>query len=116
MDDVFGEENLVGTVIWKNATDNNPTNISVEHEYILCFARKKEALPPIWKIVGDHNTAYGRKYRSQKGQPTGKILIKAEGPQDDAQGAEDHDQLFPGDLGEDGGQVQSAGIDISLGC
>ena len=49
MDDVFGEENLVGTVIWKNATDNNPTNISVEHEYILCFARKKEALPPIWK-------------------------------------------------------------------
>lgn len=29
LDDVFGEENLVGTIIWKNATDNNPTNISV---------------------------------------------------------------------------------------
>ena len=28
LDDVFGEENLVGTIIWKNATDNNPTNIS----------------------------------------------------------------------------------------
>lgn len=49
LDDVFGEENLVGTIIWKNATDNNPTNISVEHEYILCFARKKESLPPTWK-------------------------------------------------------------------
>lgn len=49
LDDVFGEENLIGTIIWKNATDNNPTNISVEHEYILCFARKKETLPPVWK-------------------------------------------------------------------
>ena len=35
LDDVFGEENLVGSIIWKNVTDNNPTNISVEHEYIL---------------------------------------------------------------------------------
>lgn len=49
LDDVFGEENLVGSIIWKNVTDNNPTNISVEHEYILCFSRKKEALSPIWK-------------------------------------------------------------------
>ena len=49
LDDVFGEENLVGTIIWKNATDNNPTNISIEHEYIVCFARKKESLPSIWK-------------------------------------------------------------------
>ena len=32
LDDVFGEENLVGTIVWKNATDNNPTNISIEHE------------------------------------------------------------------------------------
>ena len=49
LDDVFGEENLVGSIIWKNVTDNNPTNISVEHEYILCFSRKKEALSPTWK-------------------------------------------------------------------
>ena len=49
LDDVFGEENLVGFIIWKNVTDNNPTNISVEHEYILCFSRKKEALSPTWK-------------------------------------------------------------------
>ena len=49
LDDVFGEENLVGTIVLKNATDNNPTNISIEHEYIVCFARKKESLPSIWK-------------------------------------------------------------------
>ena len=49
LDDVFGEGNLVGTIVWKNATDNNPTNISIEHEYIVCFAPKKESLPSIWK-------------------------------------------------------------------
>lgn len=38
-DEVFGEENLVGQIIWKNATDNNPTNIAIEHEYILCYTR-----------------------------------------------------------------------------
>ena len=47
--DVFGEENLVGQVIWKNATDNNPTNIAIEHEYILCYTKDKESLEPIWK-------------------------------------------------------------------
>ena len=49
LDDVFGEEDLVGTIVWKSATENNPTNISIEHEYIVCFARKKESLPSIWK-------------------------------------------------------------------
>ena len=49
LDDVFGEENLVGTIIWKNATDNNPTNVAVEHEYIMVYARNKSALEPIWK-------------------------------------------------------------------
>ena len=48
-DEVFGEENLVGQVIWKNATDNNPTNIATEHEYILCYTKDKESLEPIWK-------------------------------------------------------------------
>lgn len=48
-DEVFGEENLVGQVIWKNATDNNPTNIAAEHEYILCYTKDKESLEPIWK-------------------------------------------------------------------
>lgn len=48
-DEVFGEENMVGQIIWKNATDNNPTNIATEHEYILCYTKNKELLEPIWK-------------------------------------------------------------------
>lgn len=47
--DVFGEENIVGTLVWKNATDNNPTNISVEHEYIIVVAKNKASLPKEWK-------------------------------------------------------------------
>lgn len=47
--EVFGESNFVGTVIWKNATDNNPTNIAVEHESIHVFAKDKTALESIWK-------------------------------------------------------------------
>ena len=49
MQEVFGKRNWQGTVVWKNVTDNNPTRVVVEHEYIVCFARKKEALPTSWK-------------------------------------------------------------------
>ena len=49
LDDVFGEDNFLGTIIWKNATDNNPTRIAVEHEYVLCFARNQQVLEPVWK-------------------------------------------------------------------
>jgi adenine-specific DNA-methyltransferase len=49
MDEVFGGENFIGQIVWKNVTDNNPTNISTEHEYILCFARSKNSITQVWK-------------------------------------------------------------------
>ncbi len=49
LDEIFGIRNRVGTIVWKNATDNNPTNISLEHEYVLCYARDKAHLPAEWK-------------------------------------------------------------------
>jgi adenine-specific DNA-methyltransferase len=49
LDEVFGEDNFVGTIIWKNVTDNNPTNISVEHEYIVCYAKSKDQLEKVWQ-------------------------------------------------------------------
>src|SRR6266404_741348 len=51
LDELFGVTNRVGTIIWKNATDNNPTNIAIEHEYVLCYARNKQKLPPHWKAA-----------------------------------------------------------------
>lgn len=47
--EVFGENNFVGTVIWKNATDNNPTNVAIEHESIHIFSKNKQALDGVWK-------------------------------------------------------------------
>jgi adenine-specific DNA-methyltransferase len=47
--EVFGESNFLGTLIWKNATDNNPSNIAVEHESIHVFARSKVDLEGVWK-------------------------------------------------------------------
>ena len=47
--EVFGESNFLGTLIWKNATDNNPSNIAIEHESIHVFARSKTDLEGVWK-------------------------------------------------------------------
>ncbi|MCY4370668.1 MAG: site-specific DNA-methyltransferase [bacterium] len=49
MDEVFGEENRVGHIIWNASTDNNPTNIATEHEYIVCYARNKQKLEEVWR-------------------------------------------------------------------
>lgn len=49
LNETFGEENLVGRICWKNVTDNNPTLINSEHEYILCYAKNRKMLPQAWK-------------------------------------------------------------------
>jgi adenine-specific DNA-methyltransferase len=49
MNEIFGDENFIAQVVWKNATDNNPTNIAVEHEYMLAFARNKPSIESEWK-------------------------------------------------------------------
>lgn len=49
LEEIFGENNWVGTIVWKNVTDNNPTNIAIEHEYIVCIAKNKEFISKVWK-------------------------------------------------------------------
>ncbi|KJU83023.1 adenine-specific DNA-methyltransferase, partial [Candidatus Magnetobacterium bavaricum] len=48
MDDIFQEENWIGTIVWRNVTDNNPTNIAIEHEYIICYAKNKVDIESMW--------------------------------------------------------------------
>jgi adenine-specific DNA-methyltransferase len=48
-DEIFGADNFLATLVWKNATDNNPTRVAVEHEYLLCYARNNAAVAPVWK-------------------------------------------------------------------
>jgi adenine-specific DNA-methyltransferase len=47
-DEVFGEENRIGIICWKNVTDNNPTLITPDNEFIVCYARSKESQPKSW--------------------------------------------------------------------
>lgn len=42
MDEIFQEENFLGVIVLQTATDNNPTQISTEHEYLFCYSRDKE--------------------------------------------------------------------------
>jgi adenine-specific DNA-methyltransferase len=43
-DELYGESNFVGNLILQTATDNNPTQINTEHEYILCYAKASRKL------------------------------------------------------------------------
>ena len=50
LDQIFDRaDNWIGTIIWKNVTDNNPTRIAIEHEYIVCFSKNKEQVERVWK-------------------------------------------------------------------
>ena len=48
LNEIFGEDNWIGTVVWHGNTDNNPTRIAIEHEYILCYAKSKDKLASRW--------------------------------------------------------------------
>lgn len=46
MNEIFGEENFIASFIWnkKNVVQNDATFVSVNHEYVLCFAKDTNAL------------------------------------------------------------------------
>ena len=47
--EIFVSQNYIGTLVWKNASNNNPTRIAIEHEYILCVAKDESLVEPAWK-------------------------------------------------------------------
>jgi len=49
LENTFGRGNALGTIVWKNVTDNNPTNVAVEHEYVETFAKNRTLLESEWK-------------------------------------------------------------------
>jgi adenine-specific DNA-methyltransferase len=51
----FGFDNNIGEIVWHNARDNNPTQIAIEHEYLLCFVRDKTKCNSVW--IGDFSQA-----------------------------------------------------------
>jgi len=61
MDEVFGEENFVGNIIWQTATDNNPSQIATEHEYVICYA-KSMLYQEAWEIPSTKGVLIQKKY------------------------------------------------------
>jgi adenine-specific DNA-methyltransferase len=54
MDDVLGASNRIANMVWKGATDNNPTRIATEHEYLVWYAKEITATAPEWKSAVNH--------------------------------------------------------------
>lgn len=66
MDDVFGAESWLGTIVWKRrqVSDNrNVTNVSVDHEYMLCYGH------PAARLFGSEKDF--SKYKNSDGDPRG---------------------------------------------
>ena len=67
--EIFNHNNYLGTIIWKNVTDNNPSQIAEEHEYILCFAKNTNYVKSVWKSsissYKDILITIGEKFNSQ---------------------------------------------------
>lgn len=44
MNEIFGEENFVGTIVWQRSKKGDAKLLSINHEYILVYARDKAAV------------------------------------------------------------------------
>ena len=64
-DDVFGEENFCGQIVWQTATDNNPTQIATEHEYVIVYAKLKDN-QDFWEISSEKGQLIQNKYNELK--------------------------------------------------
>ena len=49
LDNCFGASNRIANMVWKGATDNNPTRIAIEHEYLIWYAKEISSISPVWK-------------------------------------------------------------------
>ena len=46
--EIFGEENYAGEIIWKNSSKNDQAYISIQHEYIVCYVKNKGVNKGLW--------------------------------------------------------------------
>ncbi|MEV4043891.1 site-specific DNA-methyltransferase [Streptomyces sp. NPDC049744] len=53
MDEVFDESNRIGIIAWKGSSDNNPSRIAIEHEYIVAYAKNLKKVAKHWTTPND---------------------------------------------------------------
>lgn len=77
MEEIFDSNNWLGTIVWKNATDNNPSQIVIEHEYIVCFAKDKGSVPAVWKSpAADTLELMQARFEEMKGEGLSDIALE----------------------------------------
>ena len=62
-DEIFGAENFIGIIILKTATDNNPSQINVEHEYMFCYAKNK-SIQDNWERPSETARLINKQYKA----------------------------------------------------
>ncbi|NMM14669.1 MAG: site-specific DNA-methyltransferase [Rhodoferax sp.] len=73
-EEIFGEENFAGEIIWKNSSKNDQAYISIQHEYLLFFVKtksrnlgkweeKKEGIDEIYKAFEGFKIKHGDNWR-----------------------------------------------------
>lgn len=63
--DVFGNPNYIGTIILQTATDNNPGQLKIEHEYVLVVCKNRKALGN-WSALNPKIELIAKQYSSLK--------------------------------------------------
>ena len=72
-DEIFGDENFAGDIIWKNSSKNDEAYISMQHEYVLVYVKSKvhnpgkweelkEGLPEIYKAFEEFKKKHGNNW------------------------------------------------------
>ena len=74
-DEIFGESNFAGEIVWKNSSKNDQAYISIQHEYFLFYVKnkdenlgewseKKEGLDEIFKAFEGFHQKYGTDWKA----------------------------------------------------
>lgn len=72
-DEIFGDENFAGDIIWKNSSKNDEAYVSMQHEYVLVYVKSKvhnlgkweelkEGLPEIYKAFEGFKKKHGNNW------------------------------------------------------
>ena len=72
-DEIFGDENFAGDIVWKNSSKNDEAYISMQHEYVLVYVKSKvhnlgkweelkEGLPEIYKAFEGFKKKHGNNW------------------------------------------------------
>jgi adenine-specific DNA-methyltransferase len=73
--EIFGEENLLGELVWDLGTGTAAGHFTRAHEYILCFAKNKNVLSN-FVYLGEEDTISERAVKKvSKGNPASRILF-----------------------------------------